>query len=181
MACHEPPRNSGASEGSVCATVTRPLVIGIGNAYRRDDAVGLVIARHLLREASNTFEVREENGEGASLLEAWGQSNNVILVDATHSGAVPGTVVRLDAGVTPVPIRYFRYSTHAFGVAEAIELARSLGRLPRRLVVFGVEGNDFTAGEGLSAEVAASVPGLLEAVTAEAQALGRCDFEPPCG
>lgn len=44
-------------------------------------------------------------------------------------------------------------STHGLGVAEAIALGGALGRLPRRLVVIGIEGARFDAGEGLSPEV----------------------------
>jgi Ni,Fe-hydrogenase maturation factor len=38
-------------------------------------------------------------------------------------------------------------------VAEAVELARALKRLPPRLVVYGIEGRSFSAGVELSAEV----------------------------
>ena len=40
-----------------------------------------------------------------------------------QSGAAPGTIHRLDATETPVPSRFFHYSTHAFSVAQAVELA----------------------------------------------------------
>jgi DNA-binding transcriptional LysR family regulator len=53
----------------------------------------------------------------------------------------------------PLPKSGFRCSTHAFGVAEAIELGRGLGNLPQYLVVYGIEGKNFAAGVGLSAEV----------------------------
>ena len=42
-------------------------------------------------------------------------------------------------------------STHALGLADAVELARSLGRLPQRVVVYGIEGAAFEFGNGLSA------------------------------
>ncbi|HKC86245.1 MAG TPA: hypothetical protein VKG02_09745 [Blastocatellia bacterium] len=38
-------------------------------------------------------------------------------------------------------------------MAEAIELARALGNIPQRLMVYGIEGKNFAAGVGLSAEV----------------------------
>ena len=41
-------------------------------------------------------------------------------------------------------------STHAVGIGEAIELARTLDRLPGRLIVYAVEGHRFDAGLGLS-------------------------------
>jgi hydrogenase maturation protease len=62
-------------------------------------------------------------------------------------------------------------STHAVGVGEAIELARTLHRLPRRVILFGVEGHSFAAGSGLSAEVEAITGALLDAVLSEAREL----------
>src|SRR5215207_5591238 len=55
-------------------------------------------------------------------------------------------------------------STHAFGVADAIELARTLGRLPARLEIYTIEGADFTAGAGLSPPVAAAVNALTRRI-----------------
>jgi hydrogenase maturation protease len=85
----------------------------------------------------------------------------VILIDAVRSGAPTGTIYRVDARAEPLPLAWFRHSTHAFSVAEAIELARSLNRLPPRLIVFAVEGKRFDSGAGLSPEVERAVDGLV--------------------
>jgi len=145
----------------------RTLIIGLGNEYRHDDAVGLVVARRLREAAPESVLVLEETGEGASLLESWRDADTVILIDAVRSGAKPGTVHRIDAQAQPIAKKFFRFSTHAFGLAEAVELARALGRLPPRLIVYGVEGRNFEAGVGLSPEVQAAVEGVVEAVLAE--------------
>jgi hydrogenase maturation protease len=129
------------------------LVIGVGNAYRRDDAVGLLVAQRLRLQSSDRVNILEESGEGAALMEAWKGAEAVILVDAVQSGAKPGTIHRLDAHAEALPARFFHYSSHAFSVAEAVELARTLGQLPPRFIVYGVEGKSFTAGVGLTSEV----------------------------
>jgi hydrogenase maturation protease len=143
------------------------LIIGLGNEYRRDDAVGLVVARRVREAAPESVRVLEESGEGAGLMESWQDADAVILIDAVHSGAKPGTLHRLDAHAQPIAKKFFRFSTHAFGVAEAVELARALGRLPPRLIVYGVEGKRFEAGVGLSPEVEAAVQAVVERVLAE--------------
>jgi hydrogenase maturation protease len=143
------------------------LIIGLGNEYRRDDAVGLVVARRVREAAPESVRVLEESGEGAGLMESWQDADAVILIDAVHSGAKPGTLHRLDAHAQPITKKFFRFSTHAFGVAEAVELARALGRLPPRLIVYGVEGKRFEAGVGLSPEVEAAVQAVVERVLAE--------------
>jgi hydrogenase maturation protease len=70
------------------------------------------------------------SGDGAALMEVWRGEETVIIIDAVKSGALPGTIRRFDARAQPIPKDAFRCSTHAFGVAEAIELARALARLP---------------------------------------------------
>lgn len=149
------------------------MVIGVGNAYRSDDGVGLVVARRLRGELPSTVAVLEREGEPTSLLEAWEGAETVWLVDAVSSAAAPGTVQRLDATSAPLPEAFARTSTHHFGLPEAVELARSVARLPRRLVVFGVEGESFEIGETLTPRV--------EAAVAEVTALIRDEVDAAAG
>jgi hydrogenase maturation protease len=143
------------------------LVIGIGNEYRHDDVVGLIVARCLREKNLDHVEVLEMSGEGAALIEAWKGTEMVILVDAVHSGAEPGTIFRFEAHQQPIPTKFFRYSTHAFSVAEAIELARSLGQLPSKLIVYGIEGKNFETGQGLSPEVELAALTVLQQILRE--------------
>jgi hydrogenase maturation protease len=143
------------------------LVIGIGNLYRRDDGVGIVIARALQAENRGGIRIIEHSGEGAALIEAWRGAARVIIIDAVQSGAKPGAIHRLEAHAQAVPTQLFRCSTHAFSLAEAIELARALGQLPPRVIVYGIEGRDFEAGEGLSHEVNAAADEVRRRVLAE--------------
>ena len=106
-------------------------------------------------------------------MEAWRGAPFVVLCDAVQSGAAPGTVHRLDPAREPVPTGFFRYSTHAFSVAEAIELARALGELPPRMRVYGIEGADFAAGMALSPAVAGAVDPVVRAVVADLQTYNK--------
>ena len=145
----------------------KAVVLGVGNAYRGDDAVGLAVAGRV-RERAPGLEVVVCEQEPIQLLDAWAGADLALLVDAVSSGAPPGTVHRLDATAEPVPATVFRGSTHAFGVAEVVELGRALGRLPGRLLVFGVEGAAFSAGDELTPAVAAAVEPLVEELLEEA-------------
>ena len=109
--------------------------------------------------------VRE--GEPTGLIDTWEPADEVWLVDAVSSGADPGTVHRIDASERELPAEIFRASTHHLGVPEAVELARALGRLPRRVIVYGVEGADFDAGRGITPEVDAAADQVVEAVREE--------------
>lgn len=83
----------------VLAADPRILIIGVGNEYRSDDAVGLLVARRLRELTLNNARVVEESGEGARLMKSWRDVDNVILLDAVFSGAKPGTIHRFDARV----------------------------------------------------------------------------------
>jgi hydrogenase maturation protease len=143
------------------------LVIGIGNEYAHDDAAGLLVARAFKTQAAEGVEVLEQSGEGAVLMESWTGAGAAIVIDAARSGGPPGGIHRFDAGREGLPAETFRGSTHAFGLYQAVEVARSLGRLPPRLIVFAIEGRDFTAGIGLSAEVERAIPAAVAAVIGE--------------
>ena len=134
------------------------MVIGVGNAARGDDAAGLIAARRLGG--------LEHEGDPVALLDVWRGADVAVVIDAVSSGAEPGTVHRFDATAAPLPARLRRStSSHALGLAEAIELGRTLGRLPARLLVYGIEGERFEAGMELTPAVAAAVEAVaLDAV-----------------
>lgn len=139
------------------------MVIGVGNALRGDDAAGLQVARRLVERGVDN--VAESSGETTSLIDLWQNVDCVLLVDAAQSGARPGTVTRLDASSEPLPVDFLHCSTHSLGLAEAVELARSLEKLPPRVIVFAIEGACFERGAQLGAEVEAGVEnatGMIE-------------------
>jgi hydrogenase maturation protease len=52
-------------------------------------------------------------------------------------------------------------------LAETVELARVLGRLPARTVVYGIEGGSFAIGEPLTPAVAAAAVAVADAIREE--------------
>jgi len=143
------------------------LVVGCGNQDRSDDAAGLLVVRRLHELGIHAVEL---GGEGLALIDAWSGWADVIVVDAVMSGAPPGTITVWDARTFPFPVGQFRCSTHAFGMAETIELARALGRLPGKLIVYGIEGIRFGCGGPPSPEVAEAVERLAQRIAKEADA-----------
>jgi len=111
--------------------------------------------------------VVEETGEPTSLLDSFGGTEALWLLDAVSSGAPAGTIHRLDAAAAELPAALFRTSTHHLGLAEAVELGRALGRLPAALVVFGIEGERFDPGERLSPAVETAVAQVSARVVEE--------------
>jgi hydrogenase maturation protease len=143
------------------------IVIGIGNPDRGDDAVGRAVARRLRGVLPGDVEVVEADGEATDLIARLDGKAEAWLVDACASGAAAGTVRRFDVGAGPLPQDAFGVSTHGFGLGEAIELAQALGQLPRRCIVYAVEGASFEIGAALTAPVADAVADVAERLRAE--------------
>jgi hydrogenase maturation protease len=139
------------------------LIIGCGNRQRGDDAAGILVAQRL-RELGIAAETNL--GESADLLSAWNGADHVIIIDAVVSGAPVGTVHTWD-GHEPIASISSRASTHSLGVAEAIELARVLNRLPQRLEVYGVEVRRCDPGSDISPEVQQAVEELAQRIQAQ--------------
>jgi hydrogenase maturation protease len=125
------------------------LVIGLGHPDRGDDAVGsAVAARAALLLPPDVAVVQHQDPAG--LIDVWSGPDLVVVSDAIRTGQPPGTVRVLHADEEPLRIGAGAGGTHEFGLAEAVELARALDRLPPRLVIVGVEAGQFEFGAPLS-------------------------------
>jgi hydrogenase maturation protease len=133
------------------------VVIGVGNAWAGDDAAGLVVARMVRTRAPAEVAVIEHEGEPTSLLDAWEGARVAVVIDTMSGGGKPGDVRVFDATRDRLPAGLAGTSTHAFSLAQAIELGRTLGRLPGRLLVVGIEGTRFSAGTPPAAPVSAAL------------------------
>lgn len=145
------------------------LIIGVGNPLRCDDGAGPAVVAALsespLAETGVTLQVH--HGEGLSLLEAWQGYSKVIIIDATRSDKPPGTIQHFEVNKnTTLPRDCFHASSHLFGVAEAVALAQSLGKLPASMEVYGIEGENFAYGERLSSPVQKAVAQVVNNIRA---------------
>jgi hydrogenase maturation protease len=144
----------------------RMIVLCIGNPQRGDDAAGQAVAR-ALRASLVDAEIIEEEGEATRVLARLEGADAAYIVDACVSGAEPGDIRRYDVSAGPLPRAAFGASTHGFGLAEALELARALGVLPSRCVVYAIEGETFDVGASLSPAVAAAVGKIADQLRAD--------------
>ena len=153
-------------------TAAPVLVLCLGNALRRDDAVALRVADAL--ESAPPPEgaaVRRSAASGLYLLDEMEGFDRVVVVDAVRTGAhPPGAVLSfpledLHAPEGPSP--------HAIGLPSALARARAAGApVPSRIHVVAVEVVDMaTVGEGLTPEVAAAVAPAAATVRAAVRAL----------
>jgi len=148
----------------------RVLVVGIGNPDCGDDGIGPLVVRQLIGRVPPEVAILERTGDALALIDDWAGRDAVVLVDAA-AGTLPGRVHRIDLLADTLPTDLSLSSTHAFGVAEAVGLARTLGLLPPRVIAYAIEGADFDPGAPVSAMVAASVDAVVARVAAEVRRL----------
>ena len=127
------------------------LVAGIGHPDRGDDAAGLLAARLLEGRLPPGVELRLCTGDLLALAQDWAGAELVICIDAVAPSGQPGRIHVLN-GQTGFATGH-PASSHGFGLAEAVALSRALGTLPERLLIYGIEGANFTAGAVMAPEV----------------------------
>jgi len=158
-------------------TRTRIAVVGVGNEFRRDDGVGWAVVARLRERAERRplpagTVLATCDGDPGRLMGLWEDAGLAVVVDAAHAHpGHPGRVHRLELGsgrLAPPQTT----SSHGLGLGEAVELARVLGRLPPRLVVYAVEGAESSLGTGFSPAVAAAVEPLADSVEDEIVRIG---------
>ena len=147
----------------------RPLIIGIGNDARGDDGVGCEVARRLARLASADWDVCHAEDEAVALMDAWQERDAVIMVDATQAAGAPGTILRLDPTLGPLNSIMNDVSSHGLGLGHSLELARALGKMPGRCLLYVIEGADFSAGAGFSPDVTKAIPRVIEQILQEVE------------
>jgi hydrogenase maturation protease len=151
----------------------RPILIaGVGSEYGSDDSAGLIAARRLriaLASGALRDEVRvvEETGHLTSLMEHWKGIATAVIIDAAVTGRSPGGFIRYedDSLLKDEACRFA--STHGFGVLDAIEIAKHLGVLPNRVIIYGIEAARFGAGDTMCAEVSRAIDEVVVDVVAE--------------
>ncbi|GBD08477.1 Hydrogenase 2 maturation protease [Candidatus Thermoflexus japonica] len=140
----------------------RWVLIGLGHPMRRDDGVGLWVAAQL-RAWSGPDGAAIPLGvpDPMALAQAWAGAEIAWIVDAVAASAPPGTLLRIRGDRLlegPFPQSF---STHGLSAGEALALARTMGAFPRRMVLYGIVGEDFGYGEGFSPAVEASARRLV--------------------
>ncbi len=144
------------------------LILGVGNTLYGDDGLGVRVAEELTRHnlpAGVAVEVAAVSGINLVLrMDGW---KRVIIIDAVQMGEKPGAWRRFRAE----DVRYFAggqgLSLHETGVAQALELAEALGKLPEEVLIYGVEPERLEISEELSPPVQAAIPEIIKHILGE--------------
>jgi len=143
-------------------------IIAAGNSFYGDDGVGAAVLDHI--RAAGAFpraELLDIGTDALALVDVLDPDDWNVVVDAAHMGLAPGESAAFRPEQARMRIRADHLSLHGFGLAEAFDLARGLGRLPERVLVVGVEPELVAVNHGLSETVAAAVPRIVSLIQAE--------------
>jgi hydrogenase maturation protease len=161
---------AGEPAGRAAADQQRVVVIGVGNAMRRDDGAGIAAVERARPLLPAGVEVRTLGGETTALLDSWEGADLAVVLDAVRWEHPPASgVTRIDVTREPDALTGFgaAASSHGLGVAEAVALGLVLDRLPRRLVLLLVSLVEEGHGEGLSPAVEGYVGEAVALLVAE--------------
>ena len=143
------------------------MVAGVGNRYRSDDGVGVILVEAWQGKApasvaTELWEDQDGPGVAYRLLEL---DRPVLIVDCAELKAAGGSWRLLSGEAILAAVPRNIVSTHGLGLAEALPLAAALG-YGRPLWFLGVQPFALSLGEGLSSAMTRALPGLHTALAA---------------
>jgi hydrogenase maturation protease len=144
-------------------------IVGIGNLLMGDDGVG-IHAVQLLNSMSlpEHVEVHDCDTNAFLLLEAIDGKDKAIIIDAYKNGGEPGTIKRFVIDPENLPEGDMKLSLHDMDFFEGLKMGLIADfKLPKEIVVIGVEPERMEVGVELSPKVKAALPKIIERVKAE--------------
>jgi len=148
--------------------MSKALVIGIGNKFRGDDAAGLEVAQSLEKKLGTLVDFAYCQEDALDLMDIWSNREVVFLIDAVSSGKHEiGYIHRFLAHKEQIPSVFSNSSTHLINIAQVIELARTLGKLPAEVVLYGIEGKKYHLERDLSKTMQAKLSEVTEIIEKE--------------
>ena len=144
------------------------VVVGLGNEFRSDDGCGPAAALRVKELCGSSVDLIQPVADATGLIMSWVEYRTVFLIDSVKSGAETGKIFRFEPFNENLPEEAFRAtSSHRLSLSQIIELAKTLGEMPGRLVLFGIEGVNFDYGTEMTPAVAMAVQEVAGRIVAE--------------
>ncbi len=145
---------------------TDKIIIGFGNIYMSDDAVGLRVLKELKGRIKGA-ELIDGGTSAADLIIHAKDTRKIIIIDAVDAGQDIGGIVKFKADeVSHFKHRIKSFSLHDFDLAKALGIIKSL-KIDVEIIVIGIKPKNISFGNGLSAEVEKKVAEIAEMVVKE--------------
>jgi len=148
-------------------TEVKTLILGVGNILLQDEGFG-PSAIEILKKEGLPQHV-ELIDAGTQILEAllnYESIEKLIMIDAVKAGGIPGSIYRF----RPEDIKEkaeVKLSLHQATALEALKMLEIQNKLPKEVVIFGIEPKDIKWGLELSAEMKETMPKLIKLITEE--------------
>ncbi len=146
------------------------MILGLGNRLQGDEALGGTSAEDLRSRPAmlaalpfpDVVRVVDGGTVGLGLIPYLVGLDGLVVVDIIDADAAPGTFIDLDGYdvLRHDPVM----GVHDLGAEELLGALLFMDEFPRRVRVMGMQPESITLGTELSPEVAAAVPGLIDAV-----------------
>jgi hydrogenase maturation protease len=152
------------------------LVLGLGNLLLQDEGLGVHALEQLaaLGPQSPEIELLDGGTLGLELLPRIEGATHLLILDAVRTGALPGTLVRLEGDAIPAALAH-KVSPHQVGLQELLAVAAFRGALPAERVLLGLEPASLDWGTELTPEVADSMSALVGAAIEQLRAWSGAD------
>lgn len=146
------------------------LVVGCGNLLRGDDGVGPILVRHLWeRGMPDGLRLVDGGTAGMDVAFQMRGAERVVIVDASATGAAPGTVYRVPGSELAELPPLQGLHTHSFRWDHAIAFARwaLADACPSDVTVFLIEAANVAMGADLSPEVVTAMESVIDIIEAD--------------
>jgi hydrogenase maturation protease len=143
---------------------SRAAVIGIGNVLMGDDGAGVRVLE-LLSPLPKDVTVIELATGGMALLHKFDGLDRAVIADAVDFRGSPGEV-RIFRPDEVKSVKTVGYSLHDLDILKVLELAESMGTLPKQVFIAAIQPACLEMGEGLSPEVEKALPELASQIIA---------------
>ena len=143
------------------ALESRTLVVGIGSPHG-DDQIGWAVMRQLALQTPGDIEIKTAI-QPAELLDWIQDVDQLIICDACQADGATGEIYRWQWPTESIATCKHAGS-HDLSLPFVLSLADRLGKLPQRVIVWGVEVGDVSPGALLSEAVRLAIPKLVERI-----------------
>ena len=156
------PKEPATAQDDVAGTLPLIKIVGCGNLYAGDDAVGpLVIERLTAAKLPRQVSCFDAGTSGIDAALAFDNASDVIMIDACQSGQPPGTVFELNQQEIASLAKTRNPNFHTLRWDQAIAVAGQFCQsMPKAITVFLVEGQSFSLGDPVTPAVAGAVEEL---------------------
>jgi len=147
----------------------RVAVVGVGNEMRRDDAVGVHIARKLRGKVSRQFRLIEAGTVPESYIDKVREfrPTHILVIDAAQLGTNPGESSLL----SPKKVKGLSISTHTLPLNIFAEFVKK--ETGSKIKILAIQPKDLEFGEGLTDELASTAEKLASILVRVDESLGR--------